>query len=446
MGSRLVHSLATTDALLAAIDDRALIRQMLAFEVALARVQARAGVIPEAVVAAIERAADPDRFDAGSLAREARASGTVAIPFVAALTERVREIDAASATYVHWGATSQDLADTALVLCLKDVHAVIAADHRRLADRLVETSAEHASTIMLGRTLLQPAVPITFGLKAAAWLAGADASWRRLVGACADALVLQFGGAAGTLAALGTAGGEIAAALARELGVPNPPAPWHTRREAMAALVASHGVYAASLGKIARDVSLLMQAEVGEVAEPGGRSSTMPQKQNPAGCAIVLAAATHVPGLVASYLSAMIQEHERAVGGWHAEWPIVSAIVQATGSAAEAMARTVDSLQIFPDRMRRHVEATRGAVFAERATLRLAAALGRDAARRLVEEALAQSAATGETLGRMLARHPEAAGAMTPGDLERLDRPEDYLGSAERLRLDLVAAATRTAV
>ena len=189
---------------------------------------------------------------------------------------------------------------------------------------------------MLGRTLLQPAPPITFGLKVAGWVAALVRGWRRVDSSVDAAAVLQFGGASGTLAALGDRGPAVSRALADDLGLRNPEAPWHTDRDRLAALVSACGVYTATLGKIARDISLLMQDEVGEVAERGGGSSTMPHKRNPAGCAVVLAASTRLPGLVAAFLTGMVQEHERGVGGWHAEWPTLAATVQTTGSALAA--------------------------------------------------------------------------------------------------------------
>ena len=221
--------------------------------------------------------------------------------------------------FVHWGTTSQDLSDTALVLCLAAAARILEADHARLARALRRLSETHKATVMLARTLLQPAPPITFGLKAAGWLAAASRGQARLKAAFREACVVQFGGASGTLAALGAAGPDVAKALAAELELPLPDAPWHAHRDRLAHLVGACGVYAGTLGKIARDISLLMQHEVGEASEPGGGSSSMPHKRNPAGCAIVLAAANRLPGLVSAFLSGMVQEHERGLGGWHAE-------------------------------------------------------------------------------------------------------------------------------
>ena len=301
-GHRLIDALATSDAVSDAFSDGAVLRAMLDFEVALARVEARAGIIPIAAADAIAAAAQPDGFDAAAIAREARTSATVSIPLVAALTARVRASSPDSAAYVHWGATSQDVTDTALVLLLARVRPVLAVEHGRLSSSLRRLSDAHAETIMLGRTLMQPATPITFGLKAAVWYSTAARGWKRLARAFDDSATVQFGGAAGTLAVLGEAGPEIGRKLANELGL-LPSLPWHTDRAGLADVVSACGLYTGGLGKIARDVALLAQPEVGEVAAGGGGSSTMPHKQNPAGCAIALAAATRLPGIVAGFLA-----------------------------------------------------------------------------------------------------------------------------------------------
>ena len=344
MSSRLIDSLATTDALAGIFSDRSLVQAMLDFEAALAGAEAKAGVIPASAAASIAAAASADGIDGAAIARDARASGTVSIPLVKALTARVHAADAESARYVHFGATSQDVSDSAMALAIGRARATLAADHDRLERGLRQLSDSHAGTVMLGRTLLQPAPPITFGLKVAHWVAALTRGWARINAAVDTAAILQFGGASGTLAALGDRGPAVSRALADDLGLRAPEAPWHAHRDRLAALVAACGIYTGTLGKIARDVSLLMQDETSEVAEPGGGSSTMPNKRNPAGCAIALAAATRLPGLVAAFLTGMVQEHERAVGGWHAEWPTIAAAIQTTGSALAAMVDVVGRL------------------------------------------------------------------------------------------------------
>ena len=434
----LLDTLGTTDAFAGVFSDRSLLAAMLQFEVALARAEGLAGVIPADAVDAISRAADRDAFDVGAIAVGARTSGTIAIGFVEAFTGRVRTLDARSAGYVHWGATSQDLTDTALVLCLGQARPLLERHHARLVKALRRLSDEHAGSVMLGRTLLQPAPPITFGLKAAGWHAACARGWRRVMAAFDEALVLQFGGASGTLAALGDRGLDVATRLGRELGLPVPDGPWHAHRDRLAGLLAACAVYVGTMGKIAADIALLMQAESGEAAEPGGNSSTMPQKQNPAGCAIAIAAATRVPGLLASFLAGMPQEHERGVGGGHAEGPVVAALVQATGAALSALQHVAENLRVDPARMRANIAATRGTVFAERAMMLLARSMGREAAHSLIRAAAGEAAAGSRRFVDVLAGLPQVARALTPAELSTLEDPDEYLGVAERLRRQLL--------
>ncbi len=438
MPVRLIESLATTEPLADVFSDRSILLAMLAFEVALARVEARLDVIPHEAAEAIAIASNPEMFDATELARETLRAGTPAIPLVKALTERVRSLDPNAARFVHWGATSQDVADTAFVLLLKRALPLLEADHVRLDDALRNLSEQHQGTLMLGRTLLQPSPPITFGLKAAGWRAAAERGWSRIASRFAEALMLQFGGASGTLAALGDKGIAVGTALAEELDLPYPDAPWHTHRDRLAALVAACGVETGSLGKMARDISLLMQGEVGEAAEPGGDgrggSSTMPHKHNPIACSLTLAAAHRVPGLVAAFLSAMVQEHERGVGGWQAEWPTLAAVVGATGLAVASMAETAEGLVVDRARMRSNIEATRGVIFAERVMMLLGASLGRDTAHTLLEQATRQSIAEKRRLIEILEHIPEITRVIPLDVLRGLDTPEDYLGAAGEFR------------
>jgi 3-carboxy-cis,cis-muconate cycloisomerase len=284
-------------------------------------VEAKLGMIPRSAAQSIAVAARSANLDAPAIANESPLSGTFAIPFLHAFKESIR---AEAAGFVHWGATSQDLCDTALILLLQKVQAILIADLRRLEKALRKLAQQHRHTVMLGRTWLQAAPPITFGLKAAGWLGAVHRSRQRLAAAFEEALILQFGGAVGTLAALGKDGLKVAEALAHELKLPCPEAPWHTHRDRLATLVCACGVLVGTLGKIARDILLLAQNEVAEISEASasqrGGSSTMPQKHNPVGSVLILAAAQRVPGLVASFLSSMVQEHERAAGGWQAEW------------------------------------------------------------------------------------------------------------------------------
>ncbi len=440
MSTRLIDCLAATEALADVFSDASVLQAMLDFEAALARVEAQAGIIPAAAAEAITKAARAEHFDGEAIARAALQSGTPLIPLVDRLTARVRDIDAPSAAFVHWGATSQDVTDSAMVLLLKRASLILAADHERLARALGRLSDDHASTVMLGRTLLQPATPITFGLKTAGWLAAVHRSWSHLLRAFEDASVIQFGGAAGTLAALGQRGPEIGRALARELGL-GAVAPWHSHRDRLAGVVVACGIYTATLAKVARDVALLMQAEIAEVSERGGGSSTMPHKRNPSGCAVTLAAGVRVPGIVAAFLAGMIQEHERSVGGLHAEWPGIADAMQSTGAALGSLADVIQTLEVSPERMRANVDATRGTILAERVAMLLRPSLGREAANRLVEEAVKRSRSEGTTFAEVVKQVPDIAKVLAPAQLEQLMRPEEYLGAAEMIRKDLLATS-----
>jgi 3-carboxy-cis,cis-muconate cycloisomerase len=437
MPARLIEALATTEPLADLFSDESVLRAMLQFEVALANAQAHVGVIPRSAARAIA-AAQIRAFDVSTLAHDILRAGTPAIPFVKALTQFVRRKDATAAGFVHWGATSQDLADTALVLLLKQALPILAKDLTALESSLRALSEKHKNTVMLGRTLLQPAPPITFGLKAANWLSSVRRSREKLESTFAEALVLQFGGASGTLASLGKNGPAVAHALAKEVGLDCPEAPWHTQRDRLASLICACGVLTGSLGKMARDIALMMQNEIAEVAEPagGGRggSSTMPHKRNPIACALTLAAANRLPNLVASFLSAMSQEHERGVGGWQAEWPTVAAVIQSTGVAAASMAEAASGLWVDPKRMRANLEATNGLIFAERAMMLLAPKTGRDAAHQILESAASKSVQEGKRIASVLAEMPDATKHLNAATLSRIESPEEYLGSAENFR------------
>jgi 3-carboxy-cis,cis-muconate cycloisomerase len=441
MSSRLINSLATTDVLATAFSDGVFLQGMLDFEAALARAEASAGLVPGAAASAITRAAVARDFDIDAIVQSARSNATPVVAAVQMLEARVATIDAQAARWVHFGATSQDVFDTALVLCVRTAWPSLERDHTRLVSALERLAREHSGTLMLGRTLLQPATPITFGLKAAGWLGSLSRSWKACASAYEGALVLQFGGAAGTLSALGSKGGAVETALAKELGLSVPDAPWHAHRDRLAALVAACGIYTGALGKMARDIALLMQHEVGEASERGGGSSTMPHKRNPSGCAIVLAAAARVPGLVAAMLSSMPHEHERSVGGWHAEGPIVADVIQANGSALSAMADAIEGLTIDPARMRHNIDATRGAIFAERVAVTVTPAVGRAKAAELAKRAIDNAQRSGSTFAEAVAEMPELAAAMSAEDIAGLAVPENYLGVADAFRQRLIASA-----
>lgn len=442
MPSSLIDALVSTDALADAFSDRSFLQAMFRFESALARAEADLGVIPNAAADAIARAAIvDDGLELDGLAREARTNATLSIPVIRLLTARVAALDPEAAHYVHWGATSQDVFDTALVLCVRTAWSSIARDHIRLTTALTQLAQDHEGTVMLGRTLLQPALPSTFGLKVAGWLGGVARCWKSWTVAYEQLLVLQFGGAAGTLAAIGKDGPAVESALARELDLTVPDAPWHAHRDRIAAFVAAAGIYAGSLAKIARDVSLLMQHEVGEACERGGESSTMPHKRNPAGCAIVLAAAHRLSGIVGGVIGSLSHEHERAVGGWHAEGSAVADAMQASGSATAALADVFEGLSVSPERMRENLDKVGGTIFAEQLSLMLAPVVGRARAADMARRATTEAVNSARPLADVVASMPELAAHLSAENIGRLADPAAYLGSADIFRRRLLAEA-----
>jgi len=448
MSMRLIESLATTPALAELFSDQAVLQAMLDFEAALARAEARSGVIPKEAAEAITAAAKPASFDIPALAGAAFRAGTLAIPLVKALTQKVRTNNAEAARFVHWGATSQDVVDSAMSLLLQRAEPILSGDLLRLEKALAALAERHKDSVMIGRTLLQAAPPVTFGLKAAGWLASVRRGRHRLQNGFRAAAVLQFGGASGTLASLGDRGMAVIEALSTELGLETPAAPWHTQRDQLATLICACGVLTGSLGKMARDISLLMQNEVGEASEAAGEgrggSSTMPNKRNPTACSLTLTAAHRVPGLVASFLAAMVQEHERGLGGWQAESPVVAAVVQSTGVAIASMAEAAEGLSVDAEQMRANIERTHGLIFAERAMMLLGAKIGRDVAHKILEGAARKSVNEGRNLAAVLAEIPEVTAHLSPADLKQLESPEQYLGSAEAFRKALLADSGRT--
>jgi 3-carboxy-cis,cis-muconate cycloisomerase len=332
------------------LSDQALLGAMARFEGALARVSA-----PAAHAAIISRVCETARLDAAALAREGR-SGTLAIPFVKALTAQVAAVSNEAAKHVHAGATSQDVIDTAVVLCLKPACARVDELLVRLGDAAAALARTHAQTPTAARTLLQPALPVTFGWKAAMWLAPLARSLVALRRAALEACVLQFGGPSGTLASFGERGMEIASKLAKELGLHESPVPWHSARDRFARLGAELAILAGAAGKIGRDVALLMQPEVAEAAEgakPGrGGSSSMPHKRNPALSMIALEGAGRAPGLAATLLGQLTPEHERGLGQWQSQWFTLRELACTTASGVAAMADVLEGIEISENAMR----------------------------------------------------------------------------------------------
>ncbi|MBB5878450.1 3-carboxy-cis,cis-muconate cycloisomerase [Xanthomonas sp. 3498] len=418
----------------AAFDDRARLQAMLDMEAALARAQARCGVIPASAVAPIAAACDAARYDLPALAAATALAGNPAIPLVKALTAQVAAADEDAARWVHWGATSQDIIDSGAVLQLRTALDRVEAQLDALCAALAALAQRERDTGLPGRTLLQQAVPVTFGLKAAGWLDALQRSRRRLQALREDALVLQFGGAAGTLAALQSQGLAVAEALAAELRLPLPALPWHAARDRIGEIGAAFALLAGSLGKIGRDVALLMQSEVAEAFEPAaagkGGSSAMPHKRNPVGCVVAIAAATRAPGLLATLFAALPQEHERAVGGWHAEWETLPELVRLSAGSLAQVRVLVEGLELDRARMAAHLDSHGGLLYAEAVAVTLAAHLGKAAAHALVESAVRRALATQQHLRAMLAEEPQVSAVLTPADLDALFASDSWRGMA----------------
>jgi 3-carboxy-cis,cis-muconate cycloisomerase len=435
MSVRLIESLATTEPLAELFSDRSVLQAMLDFEIALARAQAKLKIIPQSAALSIAKFVDAESYEPACLACETLRAGTPGIPLVKALRKKVQQENPAAADFVHWGATSQDVSDSAIILLLKKAAPILDADLDRLQKGLEKLSKRNKSTVMLGRTLMQPAPPVTFGLKVAGWLGSVRRGRARLKTAFSEALVLQLGGASGTLAVLRNRGIEVGELVAKNLQLEYPDAPWHTHRDRLATVLCACGILTGSLGKMARDISLLMQCEVAEVAEPGGSgrggSSTMPQKRNPIASAITLAAANRVPGLVAAFLSQMVQEHERGVGGWQAEWPTVAAAIQSTGVAIASMSEAVEGLTVDSRRMTENLDATRGSIFAEKAAILLSRKLGREAAHEILEQATDSKRLRDRRLPEVLSEMPEVAVHLDHKTLGKLEDAKDYLGVSD---------------
>ncbi|MDD2051606.1 3-carboxy-cis,cis-muconate cycloisomerase [Pseudomonas putida] len=414
--------------------DHGRVQAMLDFEAALARAQARVGVIPEAAVAPIEAACQASLYDFFELGEAIATAGNSAIPLVKALGKQIASRDAGAERYVHLGATSQDVMDTGLVLQLRQALGLIDTDLQRLGRVLAEQAERYADTPLAGRTWLQHATPVTLGMKIAGWLGAVTRSRQRLQELAPRLLVLQFGGASGTLAALGEHAMPVAQALAEELQLSLPEQPWHTQRDRLVEFGSVLGLIAGGLGKLGRDLSLLMQTEAGEAFEPSapgkGGSSTMPHKRNPVGCAVLIGAATRVPGLLATLFSAMPQEHERSLGLWHAEWETLPQIGCLVSGALKQALIVSEGLEVDAVRMRRNLDLTQGLVLAEAVSIVLAQRLGRETAHHLLEQCCKRAVAEQRHLRAVLGDEPQVTAQLSAAELDRLLDPAHYLGQA----------------
>ncbi len=418
----------------AVFSDRGRLQGMLDFEAALARAEARTGVVPATAVAPIEAACRAELYDPLALAEAVATAGNSAIPLVKVLGRQVAAGDAEAERYVHLGATSQDAMDSGLVLQLRRALALLEQDLQRLAEVLADQAERHADTPLAGRTWLQHATPVTLGMKLAGLLGALTRHRQRLRELRPRLLVLQFGGASGTLAALGEQALPVAAALAEELGLALPEQPWHTQRDRLVEFASVLGLVAGSLGKFGRDVSLLMQTEAGEVFEPAGAgrggSSTMPHKRNPVSSAVLIAAATRAPGLVSTLFAAMPQEHERSLGLWHAEWETLPELCCLVAGALQQAIGLLEGLEVDAQRMRRNLGLTHGLVLAEAVSIALARRIGREAAQHLVEQCCRRAVEQRRELRAVLGEEARVSAELSGDELDRLLDPAHYLGQA----------------
>jgi 3-carboxy-cis,cis-muconate cycloisomerase len=362
---------------------------MLDVEAALAQAQADEGVIPAATAPAIVRSCKVEQFDVPALVGASARAGSLAIPLVKALTQAVARTDAVAAGYVHWGSTSQDVIDTAMVLGMRRALALIGRDLDALIGALLGLAQRHGDAPVLARTLLQPAQVVSFGFKCVAWTAPLLRSRERLHRAAQAALQLQLGGAVGTLSVMGDKGVAVSRRVAERLQLRLPPGAWHTQRDELVSLACELGVLTGSLGKIAKDISLMAQGEIGELAEPSGDgrggSSAMPHKRNPVAAMLALAGALRAPQRVAALLAAMPQEHERGLGNWQAELAEIAGLFISAHGALKALADVAGGLQVDHARMLHNIDALHGLVFAEAVSMLLARHIGKARAHELVQ-------------------------------------------------------------
>jgi 3-carboxy-cis,cis-muconate cycloisomerase len=434
------------DELNALLTDEAYVRALVDVEIALARAEARVGVIPASAAAEIAKA------QAGNVKIAALAAGNLrsGFPIIALVQELRSQVSAEAAPYLHWGATTQDIMDTACVLQLRAALELFKTRLSAVARHWCALADRHRGTVLAARTHGQQALPITFGLKVAAWLAPLVRHWQRLNEISTRLLVVQFGGAAGTLAALDDKGLAVAQALADELRLAVPAMPWHAQRDNLAEFAGWLSLVTGSLAKMAQDIILMAQTEVGEAAESAeagrGGSSTMPQKSNPITSELVVAAARANAALLSALHNAQIQEHERATHGWQLEWLTLPQMIVLTGGALKHAAYLASNLQVDAQAMSTNIARANDAVLAEAAVFALAKAMPRPVAEELVKRAC--GAALGENrplieIVKELAGHSIEPGAV---DWQALAQPENYLGAAEKIIdqvLDSAAALLR---
>ncbi|MGE0765602.1 MAG: 3-carboxy-cis,cis-muconate cycloisomerase [Hyphomicrobiaceae bacterium] len=432
-----------TPAMRAVFSDETLAGRYVEVEAALARAEAKVGVVPTAAAEVITKRAEGLALDLAQLKAE---TDVVGYPIIGVVHQMAKGVGDAGG-YVHWGATTQDIMDTATVLQIRDALALVEADLVSLDATLADLAARHRDTVMAGRTHLQHALPVTFGFKAAVWLSMVRRHRERLQQLKPRVLVVQFSGAAGTLASLGDEGLKVQAALADELGLAQPDITWHVARDGIAEAGAFLGLVTGSLSKIAVDVMLMMQTEIGEVFEPfvkgRGASSTMPQKRNPISCEMIVALAKTTRAQVGLLLDAMATDHERATGPWHLEWIALPEAFLATAGALHQARFMLEGLIVEPEAMRRNLDITGGLIVAEAVMMALAPHCGRGEAHDLVYEACRSALEQGTPLIDQLRTMPDVTKHFDEDGLQRLVDPAGYLGTARQMVDRVLAKSPR---
>ena len=451
MSVSIFDSFLTSSDMIDVFDDRSIIQAMLDFERALALAQAKEGVIPEEAARIIATHCDADQFDIPGLIAASRPAGSLAIPLVKALTQRVAAADKEASARVHWGSTSQDVIDTGLVIVTRKALALIDADLAALTERLIALGQQHLHTPVLARTLMQPAQATSLGYKFAQWAAPLVRSHQQIKSQGRRSLQLQLAGAVGTLAVMGEKGPAVVQRVAASLGLAAPQSAWHTQRDEWVRLGLEVAVLTGNLGKIATDLSLMAQGEIAELAEPSGQgrggSTAMPHKRNPVSSLIALAGSFRVPQRAAALLACMSQEHERGLGNWQAElaeWP---GLFMSAHGALRALRDAMEGLQIDSARMRRNIDSLHGLVFAEAVSIYLAGAIGRPRAHHLMEELTRQTVSTGRPLSDIVCDAVQADASLHAkidlATLRSLFDPVKASEAASRLAAEQLQALAR---
>lgn len=418
--------------------DHALLKYMIQAEVALATAQAQLGVIPESAAAIISDVADTQGvqiIDFENLAIAAGLAGNIAIPFVKQFTAAIKAVDEDAARYVHWGATSQDILDTACILQARDALIIIEIQLKHAYALALELAEKYRDQVMMGRTWLQQGLPITFGHKAARWADSFKRDLDRLEAMKARVLTAQLGGAVGSLASLVDQGSKVVEAYAIQLNLSVANCTWHGERDRIVEIANFLAIVVGNMGKMARDWSLMMQTEIAEVFEPTakgrGGSSTMPHKRNPVAAASILAAANRVPALMSSIYQSMVQEHERSLGSWHAEWLALPDIFNLCAGSLERTGEVLQGLELNTYNMQRNIETTQGLIMAEAVMMALAPKIGRLNAHYLVEQACKQAVAEKRHLQDVVCEMEHVQQYFNREQLQQIFKPESYLGNIQ---------------